>query len=160
MNRKRIEIRDLRSGVAATAVLLESEAPKTCAAIWPCLEEPIETDGIQAAWVGPEIMLVVPKRNQRTDVSTLPAENATAFLQPGDVVFQYYPPHCEQHYVGELRQDQAIWDLFFIYDADPVTGGGAYSVFARITDGLDNLATECRKVRRRGNAPFRIARLP
>jgi len=160
MTRKRIEIRELRSGVAATAVLLESEAPKTCAALWECLEEPIETDGIQAAWVGPEIMLVVPKHNQRVDVSGLPEENATALPQPGDVLFRYYPPHCEQHYVGELHQDEAIWDLFFIYGCDPVTGGGSFPVFARIEEGLEALASECRKVRHSGNAPFRVARLP
>lgn len=159
MQGKRIEIRELSSGVAAIAVLLEEKAPRTCAALWACLEEPIETDGIQAAWVGPEIMLVVPERNQYVDVSTLPIENATSLPQPGDVLFRYYPAHCEQHYQRELRQDQPIWDLFFIYGPDPVTGGGSFPVFAHIIEELDGLAAECRKVRRNGTMLFRVSRL-
>lgn len=159
MKSRKIEIRMMESEVKAVATLLEKEAPETCKAMWVCLEEPMETEGIQAMWVGPEVMFIMPEKNQKVDVSSLPKENATSYPMPGDVIFQYYPSHIEQHPFGALQKDQPIWDFFFIYGPDAITGGSAYSVFARITDGLDALAKECRKIRENGTMLFRVSRL-
>jgi len=64
---RRIEIVSVESGAKAIAELLEEHAPKTCEAMWKCLETPMVTQGIHAMWVGRELMFVMPEENQRVD---------------------------------------------------------------------------------------------
>ncbi len=111
---RRLRIESLESGATATVRLLEKEAPETCKLIWASLEHPMLTEGIHAMWVGPELMFVMPKENQKGDPTKLPSENATAFPYPGDVLFMYCPAHMTKHYHDPIR-DKPIWDFFIIY---------------------------------------------
>jgi len=81
---KRIEIVSVESRVKAIAELLEEEAPKTCEAMWKCLESPMEAEGIQAMWVGRELMFIMPEENRRVEPTSIPIENSTAYPLPGD----------------------------------------------------------------------------
>ena len=155
---RKIEIVAVESGVRAIAELYEKEASTTCELMWQCLEIPMETEGIQAMWVGPELMFLMPEENQKGDPTKLPLENATAYPQPGDVLFAYYPPGITRPYYDDFR-DKPIWDFFLIYGPDPILGGTSVTVWAHIVDGLQDFAQECRKIRQEGNKLFRVRRL-
>jgi len=154
---KRIKIESVESGISAVAELLEKEAPETCKLMWGCLEEPMETEGIQAMWVGPELMFNMPEENRKGDPTSLPQENATAYSIPGDILFAYFPPRETQQYYDEIR-DKPIWDFFLIYGPDPIFGRRC-TVWARIVEGLEDLARECKKIREEGTKLFRVSRL-
>ena len=154
---RKIEIVAVESGVRAIAELDEKQAQKTCEFIWACLETPMETEGIQAMWVGPELMFLMPKENQKGDPTKLPAENATAYPLPGDVLFAYYPPGVTRQYYDDFR-DKPVWDFFLIYGPDPILGGSV-TLWAHIVEGLEDLARECKKIRAEGNKLFRVSRL-
>ena len=155
---RKIEILTVESGAKAIAELDEKHAPRTCELMWKCLETPMETEGIQAMWVGPELMFVMPEQNQKGDPTNLRPENATAYPLPGDVLFVYYPPQVTRQYYDEFR-DKSIWDFFLIYGPDPILGGTSVTVWARIEEGLEDLARECKKIREEGNKLFRVTRL-
>ena len=156
---KRIEILSVESGVKAIAELLEEEAPKTCGAMWKCLEVPMETAGIQAMWVGRELMFVMPEENQRVDPTTIPLENSTAHPLPGDVCWIYYPARVERDPFRMFPMDKPLWDFFIIYGPDPILGGTGVTVWAHVVEGLEDLAGECRKIREQGTKVFRVSRL-
>jgi len=156
---KKLRIESLASGATAVVRLLEKEAPQTCRLIWDSLEQPMVTEGIHAMWVGPELMFVMPKENQRGDPTKLPQENATAFPYPGDVLFMYVPAHGSKYYHDPIR-DKPIWDFFIIYGPDPILGGGSCTVWGVVDEGLAALAEESKRIRVEGTKPFRVERLP
>ena len=155
---KRIEIMSVESGVKAIAELLEEEAPKTCEAMWKCLESPMETEGIHAMWVGRELMFIMPEENRRVEPTSIPIENSTAYPLPGDVCWIYYPAHMERDPFRIFPQGKPLWDFFIIYGPDAILSGPA-SVWAHIVEGLEVLASECRKIREEGTKLFRVSRL-
>ena len=137
---------------------MEEHAPKTCEAMWECLETPMVTQGIHAMWVGRELMFVMPEENQRVDPTVIPLENATAHPLPGDVCWIYYPARVERDPFGVFVKGTPLWDFFIIYGPDAIMGGPA-SVWARIVEGLEELDGECRRIREEGVKPFRVTRL-
>ena len=155
---RRIEIVHLESGVRAVAELYEKEAPQTCELMWKCLETPMETEGIQAMWVGRETMFMMPEANQKGDPTRLPLENGTMQPLPGDIIFKYFPAH-ETRQWHDQKRNKPIWDFFFIYGPDPIMGGPG-TVWAHIVEGLDEIAVECALIREEGVKPFRVSRLP
>ena len=155
---RKIEIVAVESGARAIAELNEKQAPETCELMWNCLETAMETDGIQAMWVGPELMFLMPTENQKGDPTQLPVENATVNPLPGDVLFAYYPPQVTRQYYDEFRE-KSVWDFFVIYGPDPILSGAGAAVWAHIVQGLEDLAVECRKIRAEGNKLFRVSRL-
>ena len=157
MSRKLL-VESLETGIRAVIRLLEKEAPKTCEMIWNSLEQPMETEGINAMWVGPELMFVMPKANQKGDPTNLPLENATAFPHPGDVLFMYVPAYGTEHYFDSIR-DKPIWDFFLIYGPDPILSGGSCTVWGTIEEGLDSLAGACKRIRVEGTEVFRVSRM-
>jgi hypothetical protein len=155
---RKIEIVALESHARAVAELLEEDAPRTCAAMWKCLETPMETQGIHAMWVGRELMFVMPEANQKVEPSEIPVENSTTHPLPGDVCWIYYPPRTERDPFRVFPPGQSLWDFFVIYGPDPILGSAA-TVWAHIVEGLDDLAGECRKILQEGTKLFRVSRL-
>jgi len=155
---KKIKIESLETGVYAIAELYEKQAAKTCELIWGCLEEPMETEGIQAMWVGPELMFLIPEKNQKDDPSDLPSENATTYPVPGDILFMYLPAYGSRQYYDDIR-DKPIWDFFLIYGPDPIMSGHSVTLWAHIIEGLEGLAEECKKIRAEGTKPYRVSRI-
>jgi hypothetical protein len=154
---KRIEILAVESGVRAVAELYEKQAPQTCALLWGCLEKPMETEGIQAMWVGRELMLIMPPANQKGDPTNLPEENQTMYPLPGDLVFKYFPAGVTRQYMDNFR-DKPVWDFMIMYGKDLIMGG-AGNVWAHIVEGLDDLARDVRTIREEGTKTYRVRRL-
>ena len=55
-----ILIREERSGLSVSAVLLPEKAPANAAFLWDYLAEPRTVPGIHAMWTGPEISCPEP----------------------------------------------------------------------------------------------------
>lgn len=93
MTRKTIIIREPRSGLDVSAVLLPEKAPGNVAFFWDYLEEPRIVPGLHAMWTGPEISCPIPSAHLENAAYArpLPPENATLTPQPGDIVLAYVP---------------------------------------------------------------------
>jgi hypothetical protein len=75
------------TGVSARAALLDDDAPKTCAMIWELLREPLRDECFHGAYSGTVDAIFF-------DPSIWVAEeNATTYIQTGDVIFTHYEPN-------------------------------------------------------------------
>lgn len=119
------------SDAAATAVLMERDAPRTSKAFWKAL--PIELEAVHSSWSG-DCIIVVPCGVEPGE-GELP-ENETIYVGPGEIAL--YTP------VQEL--------LVFYGRGQPRWRNGPCpsTVFARITDGLDSFSETCRRLPREG----------
>jgi hypothetical protein len=153
---RRISIEVVGSGARAIAELQESDAPKTCTALWAALEGPIETHGIHAMWAGREIMLDIPSENHKFDPTEVPLENATVYPAAGDICWGYFPPYTERGFA------EGVWDIAIIYGRETrfyvPLGMYPLNIWACITEGLDGFAEQCARVRTEGLKTFRVAR--
>jgi hypothetical protein len=157
---KRIEIVAVESGARAVAELCEEDAPKTCEAMWQCLETPMEAEGILAMFVGRELFFIMPPENQRVNPETIPMwENETSYPLPGDVMFCYFSPHRRREPWKVLPHNRPFWDLMIMYGPDTISSGGSATVWARIIQGLGELAAEAGRIRTEGTKLFRVSRL-
>lgn len=154
---RRVELTVVESGVRAVAELFEDDAPAVCDAMWKALEVPMEARGIHAMWSGREIMLEMPPENQRFDPLEIPVQNATIYPSPGDLCWAYFPPYWERGFA------RGVFDFAIIYGPETVAncalGPTPVSVWAHITEGLEDFAKECAKVRIEGLKTFLVRRL-
>ena len=101
------------------------------------------------------IVLTGPSRT--FDPAAIPFENATLYPIPGDVMFAYSPQSVEGDVSGPLPEIGIVYGRearFYEY-----SGYHAMNLWARITEGLEELAVECAKLRSEGVKEFRISRL-
>jgi Protein of unknown function (DUF3830) len=145
------------TGATAIAEFHEDAAPRTCNAMWAALEVPMRATGIHAMFAGREIMIEMPKDNQRFDPTTIPPENQTVTPLPGELMWFYFPDHAE---VGFPRE---IYDFAIIYGRDTriliPQGWVPGNVFATITRGLPEFARCCERVRTEGLKSFTVRRV-
>lgn len=133
MNMKEIQIEFERGG-KFFATLLRDKAPKTCELIWK--ELPFEGLGRHSTHSGPEIYFAInlPKTKK-------PRENFTSMLNLGDVGYW-----SEEFFWREETTPSGVGatDCFCIYYGislpRDIRGREVISVFAKITEDLDNLA--------------------
>jgi hypothetical protein len=75
------------TGVSARAALLDDDAPKTCEMIWNLLRAPLREECFHAAYSGTVAAIFF-------DPSIwVGEENATSYIQTGDVIFTHYEPN-------------------------------------------------------------------
>jgi hypothetical protein len=158
MTARKIAITFEESGVSATAVLQEENAPRTCDAMWQVLSEPIVTTGIHAGWAGREVSINVPEANRVIDPEILmPKENQTLYPIPGDICFGYFPPGFG---VGITEE---YWDLGLVYGRETrfefSFGPVPLTLWAIIDEGLEGIAKECERIRIEGLKTIRVSRL-
>jgi hypothetical protein len=77
-------LRFVAEGISARVLLLEDEAPRTCAALWRAL--PVSGEALHAAYSGTEIALLIDPSIE------IEEENATECIQTGDVMYTHYKP--------------------------------------------------------------------
>ncbi len=146
-----ILIREERSGLSVSAVLLPEKAPANAAFLWDYLAEPRTVPGIHAMWTGPEISCPVPSAHLEgaAYAKPLPPENATLTPQPGDIVLAYVP---ERVWGGNPNP---IFDIGLFYGQGarmlfPI-GWLAGSVVAQVPVAeRDAFAAGCNAIRRNG----------
>jgi hypothetical protein len=140
-----MKITVLDRNVTAIAEFQEADAPHICRAFWEGLATPIEEKTIHAMYAGREVFMALGLENRHFDAASLPIENATAYPSPGDIAWGFFPAHTER------GQSEDLWDLAFVYGNevtfDSSLGIRPISVFACITDGLEQFAEECARIR-------------
>jgi len=135
----KIELMFKKENIRAIATLLEREAPKTCEAFLYSL--PIEQEAVHASWSG-ECVLIVPAGVRMVD--KLPLENETIFVAPGEIAL--YPKGDEL--LLFYGRGQPCWR----------TGPTVVSVFAKVTENLEEFANQCRKMIKEGSKTLIIKR--
>ncbi|MGH6953502.1 MAG: DUF3830 family protein [Alphaproteobacteria bacterium] len=153
---RKIELVFDETDTRAIAEMHDDLAPKTCASIWTALETPMRVKGIHAMFAGREIMLEMPKENQRFDPTAIPPENQTITPLPGELMWFHFPAHAEMGF------PQEIFDFAIIYGRDTrmliPQGWVPGNVFATITQGLPEFAKCCERVRTEGLKWFTVRR--
>ena len=141
-----------KRGVSCTALLLDDEAPRTCAAVWEALPQSAQV--YHGKYARNEIYTLVP-----AFAATEPGlENSTVTPIPGDVCYfnftggQLQNPAYGYAAAGELGNavDLALFygrnNLLINGDVGWVPG----TVFATVVDGLDAIAAACNDLWMRG----------
>ncbi len=127
-------------GVTATVEMHWERAPRTCAAMWDMLGDPLQAKTNHAVFSGYEFFLYCPPVD-------LDLENHVAFPKPGQLIYYYLPAGrnadniAHQINLGGHTEDAAevaIWygegDLRRMTDC-----GVRGNHFATITEGLDDI---------------------
>ena len=145
---KKIKLTFTENGVSAVAEFLDKDAPKTCEAIWKALEKPLKNTVIHAMFAGREAMFELPPEAWVFDGASIPPENAIILPVPGGIAFGYEPPYMRPGIPEEL------YDIAIFYGSGCrlLTSSGWFPMtnFARITEGLEEFAEMCAKLRTEG----------
>jgi hypothetical protein len=151
--------------VSATARLLTERAPRTCAAIWDVLAEPVERRLIHTATTGSSVFFYdLPALAGAHD---LPIENHTIYPKPGEILYFYQPWNGLRDLAdfdpAWLRPGDDVHEVLIAYGAAnlrmPTEEGWRGSVWASINDGLDDFARACRQMRIDGTKRIRLSRV-
>jgi hypothetical protein len=142
-----ILFRFLDEDVAAPARLLRDQAPETCRAVWDAL--PASGLSRHGIYSGSEVYVLLP------EVLTVPRENATTIVGPGDVAF--LTVEKGSGYGIQESYSEVCW--FYDIDATPSMPEGpiAVNVFARLHDA-DAFLVVCRRMRLEGAKQLEIVR--
>ena len=142
-----IVFRFLDEGVAASARLLQEQAPDTCRAVVDAL--PAAGSARHGIYSGSEVYLVL------AELLAPPREHATTIVGPGDVGF--LTVEKGSGYGIEEAYSEVCW--FYDLDAMPSMPEGpiAVNVFAQLHDADPFLAV-CRRMRMEGAKRLEIIR--
>ncbi|HWE14069.1 MAG TPA: DUF3830 family protein [Solirubrobacteraceae bacterium] len=153
---RRIEAGLQRRGVTCIAELLDDVAPRTCQAVWDAL--PLRSQVYHGKYARNEIYSLTPSFAAREPG----LENPTITPARGDVMyfcFQAGQLHTRSHgYLDEGGSEdpqELIIDLALFYERNnlllnPDTGFVPGSVFATITEGLEEMAAAAQDLWFRG----------
>jgi hypothetical protein len=157
MTDKKLYLKFLESGVQGIISLYWENAPETCKAIWGALETPIQVPASHAIFSGPEIMMGLPESARTFDPTALPPENQTVYPEPGDMLWFYQPKNF-----FKIDPDE-FWEIGMFYGVGGRTFGPTgwipCTYFARMTEGLDAIAEQCKLIRKEGMKTIELGRL-
>lgn len=90
---RHIRFVESRSGLSARCLLLDTQAPASCAFLWDLAQRKASFEAIHAMWTGPEISVPMPESVLPDGMPRvpIPEENATSYPSVGDVVLAYLP---------------------------------------------------------------------
>jgi hypothetical protein len=148
MERRRIVLTFPEEDVSVEAILLEDEAPQTCAAVWEHL--PSSGFARHAIYSGSEIYVLWERP------FVLQPENQTSDVLPGDIA--YYSERGGAQYGFPDDLSEMCW--FYDRDAKPSMPGGPVEVnlFARMIGDPTPFFAVCHQMRVEGQKPFRVSR--
>jgi len=144
-----IRLTFINEGVSVEAEMFESEAPKTCQAVWDVL--PLEEEGVHAIYSGSEIAYFLSR-----DIVIQP-ENQTSRVLPGDICYYRLEPGLMQEWPDGITE--LCW--FYGRDGRPNMPDGpvAINLFARMIGNTTDFFEVCYRIRREGVKPLRIERV-
>lgn len=153
-----IRLSEPRSGLAARCRLLDGAAPRSCEFLRELATANARFEALHAIWTGPEISVPMPASTLPSGVpqTAIPAENATAYPDAGDIVLAYLA-------AGSTKglPPGAFYDIGIFYGAGGRLlmpfGWLQANVCARIVDEDLAAAQEaCRAIRRNGACTISI----
>jgi hypothetical protein len=136
------------TGVAARAILLEKEAPRTCKAVWERLPyagpagHAMHSGTICALYIDPAIVA--------------PVENASSHVLPGDVVFVHYDVMERHGYPGALSEICWAYDRYVRPMMPGMLKPICPNIFARLLPGQEAFMAMSGRLRRESVKPIRI----
>ncbi len=155
---KYVSITLAQRGVTCVAELLESDAPRTCEAVWNAL--PLEGPAQHAKYARNEVYAMVP----RFTTTAVGQENPTVTPIPGDVVFFDFPGGMLDRSFKEdvgVAALPGVIDLAIFYGRNNLLLNGDVgwvpgNVYGTIVEGLDAMAEACHDVWRSGSVGERL----
>jgi len=138
------------SGVSARAVLLDDEAPKTCAMFWGLL--PLSGECFHAAYSGTCAALFFDP------TVWVEEENATSYIQTGDVIFTHYEPGFRHGHHDPVSEVYWAYDR---YCRPTIPGQGVpatANVFGQFVGDPSAFYATCRALQRSGVKQLEIRR--
>jgi hypothetical protein len=157
MSDGKLYLKFVESGVQGIVLPYWNTAPITAKAIWDALETPISVTASHAIFSGPEIMMGLPESHRNFDPKALPPENQTILPDPGDMLWFYQPKNF-----FKIDPDE-FWEIGMFYDKGGRTFGPTgwipCTYFAKMTEGLEAIAEQCRLIRKEGIRKIEIGRL-
>ena len=150
MEGRRIVLTFTDEDVSVEAVLLEDQAPRTCAAVWEHL--PSSGFARHGIYSGSEVYALWERP------FVLPPENQTSDVLPGDIAYYFQRGGVQYGFPDDLSE--ICW--FYDRDATPSMPGGPVQVnlFARMIGDPAPFFAVCRRMRLEGQKPFRVTRAP
>lgn len=137
---RRISITFVDEGVTAIAELLEEQAPRTIAAVLSALPQAGEAH--HATYSGSEVAFILDR-----DLG-LGMENATSKVLPRDLAYTRFEGGVMYGFPTSFSE------LCWFYDRDAVPsmpdGPVPVNIFATFTEGFEEFAAVCRRMRREG----------
>jgi hypothetical protein len=157
MSERSMYLKFVDSGVEGKIELYWDTAPQTCAALWEALAKPIRIEASHAMFSGPEIMMGLPEHARSFDPLALPPENQTVLPEVGELLWFYQPKNFFKIDPSEF------WEIGMFYGVGGRTFGPtgwiSCTYWARMTEGLDAVAAQCRLIRREGIKMVEMGRL-
>jgi hypothetical protein len=143
--------------------MLESEAPKSCTAVWNALEDPVELLLVHGAYTGENVCVYDFPATE--ELRGLPAENQRVVLTAGQIAF-YFMPAAQLAGARTLREwahgSGDVFELQLSYGwtdvRQSVIGGWRGNHWGVVSDGLDDLIVSCRAMRVEGAQRVQFAR--
>jgi hypothetical protein len=133
---------------AVTAVLLEDQAPRTCAAVWAHL--PSSGFARHGIYSGSEVYALWERP------FVVHPENQTSDVLPGDIGYYYQPGGVTYGFPNDLCE------ICWFYDRDAVPsmprGPIQINLFARMVGDPSPFFAVCRRMRLEGQKRFRVSR--
>lgn len=144
---RHIEIRYVDDNVAARAVLLEKEMPRTCKELTRHL--PIEGLATHARYSGSEVATLIPKHIK------IEREKATCAVLPGEIAYIWL--NRDDHYGLDDDVSEICW--FYDRDSRPQMWEGPtlVNIFARIEGDASEFYKACADTRVTGRKRVRIS---
>ncbi|HJS75660.1 MAG TPA: DUF3830 family protein [Vicinamibacteria bacterium] len=145
---RRLRLRFPSEQVTSIAELLETQAPRTCQAIWEAL--PFEGELIHAMWSGPETYLPIDSTLR------IEAEHQTTHPLPGEIGFYA----IDGGVLVDWPDDMAELAFFYGRGSRPAMPDGpvAMNIFARIIENFEGFQKTCARIQREGVKRLRVER--
>src|SRR3989440_2526656 len=156
MQRRKIKLSYVNSGISVMAEMLDDEAPAICNHVWEIL--PIEKPVRHGLYSGQEVFVLLDQPRK------LPPENLCQLPLPGELLY-FFDDMLSVAYA----QKQPISEIVFVYNRGVVLRGAEgvptyCSLFARVPGDWKydwkDFRTACRKARWEGPQVLRIERGP
>ena len=142
-----IELRFVEDDIAARAVLLEDDMPRTCAEL--CRHLPLESTATHARYSGSEVAMLLDNGIR------IEREKATCAVETGDVAYVWL--NRDDHY----GLDDDVSEICWFYDRDAMPqmfeGPARVNVFARIVGDAEAFYRASAQTRITGVKTVRVA---
>ena len=153
---RQLYIRFTASDTTSIVTLFDDRAPRTAAAIWDAVAQPVRSTAMHAMFAGPEIMIDLPPEARGFDPTAIPDEHQTCFPEPGDCLWFYQGANAMKGLEFEM------WEIGMFYGA----GGRVFgplgwtpvNIFGTITENLDGFAAACADMRMTGAKELELGR--
>jgi Protein of unknown function (DUF3830) len=130
------------AGPRARVLLLDEDAPMTCAAVWDAL--PLEAEAGHGAYSGTVVGLFMNPN------ILAPTENASTYIQTGDVMFTHYDANTRHGHPDPISEIYVAYDRYARPTIPGVGLPATANIFGQIIGDAQQFYAACRDLPRLG----------